>query len=274
MTQQINWPYQFESACVISINLDAEFRWLGQYPDLKDDDMKALTVMAKNSTTNGLPRMLALLKKHAVKGTFFVSGAFAKHYPTVVSTIAAAGHEIASLGYQDENMALLTQQQQQEKIVAAKTIIEKIIGTPIHGFRAPDGELTEETLELAKAAGFDYSSNLFSELKPFKYPLKNEDSITEIPLSWALDDLPYFIANFEPVQPAGQNRISNYQDVLTNWKYEIKGYNELHGCSVLQFNPQSIGNLGRLHIFDEVLGFVATQKNIWTATAQEVAQQI
>ncbi|WP_461240592.1 polysaccharide deacetylase family protein [Paucilactobacillus sp. N302-9] len=267
------WPQSYQSASSVTINLDGQYRWMGLYPDKSDSQLKALKVMGQNSIENGLPRMLAVLEQQAVKATFFVSGTIARHYPDLIKQIDNAGHELASFGDQNENYALLNTQQQEKLIINSKKSIENIVGHSIYGFRAPEGELTTQTLQLAKKAGYRYSSNLFSDIKPFQNKIGDQQTLLEIPSSWALNDLPYFIANFEPVEPAGQCRISNYDDVLNNWKFEIDGYRQLHGCSVFQLNSQASSTLGRLQLFKKLLIYLKQNSDIWLATCGQIAQQ-
>src|SRR4030081_988167 len=51
----------------------------------------------------GVPRILALLERHALAATFFVPAYSAHRYPRVVRAIAEAGHEIAHHSYFHEN---------------------------------------------------------------------------------------------------------------------------------------------------------------------------
>ena len=44
-------------------------------------------------------RLLTLLERHAVKGTFFVLGWVAEHYPALVQAIRAQGHEVGCHSY-------------------------------------------------------------------------------------------------------------------------------------------------------------------------------
>src|SRR5512141_730197 len=44
-------------------------------------------------------RLLAIFDEHRVKATFFVLGWVADRFPALVSSIANAGHELASHGY-------------------------------------------------------------------------------------------------------------------------------------------------------------------------------
>jgi peptidoglycan-N-acetylglucosamine deacetylase len=46
-----------------------------------------------------LPPMLAILKKHGVRATFFLSGRFADKFPQLTAQVSRDGHEVASHGY-------------------------------------------------------------------------------------------------------------------------------------------------------------------------------
>jgi len=54
--------------------------------DLYDDD-------------TGLPQVLAALRRHNIKATFFMNGNFIRRNPLAASAVATAGHELASLFY-------------------------------------------------------------------------------------------------------------------------------------------------------------------------------
>ena len=47
----------------------------------------------------GLSNVTELLRKHNIKGTFFVTLNFAKKYPDLIRELDKEGHEIASHGY-------------------------------------------------------------------------------------------------------------------------------------------------------------------------------
>lgn len=107
-----------------------------------------------------------------------------------------------------------------EKSAAA---IEAVCGVRPKGFRSPEGELTLDTLRIARGLGMEYSSNLSDDDRPYMKELGDGEALLEIPIHWVNYDLPYFAFNYHPAFPAGQGRIANYTGVLSNWKDEFDG---------------------------------------------------
>ena len=65
-------------------------------------------------------RLLDLFDRSGVTATFFVLGWVAERFPALVREIAAAGHEIASHGYDHQLVYTLTPEQFREDVRAAK----------------------------------------------------------------------------------------------------------------------------------------------------------
>ena len=138
-----------------------------------------------------------------IRATFFTPGWVAEQYPDKLKAIVEKGHEIAALGYHHEHMALLSEEEQESAIKKGIQAIEKVCGVTPKGFRSPEGELTLDTLRIAKKNGLVYSSNLCDDDRPYWKDL-GEDKILEIPIHWVNYDLPYFAFNYHPAFPAGQ----------------------------------------------------------------------
>ena len=179
------------------------------------------------------------------------------------------GHEIAALGYHHEHMALLSEEEQESAIKKGIAAIEKVCGVTPKGFRSPEGELTLDTLRIAKKNGLVYSSNLCDDDRPYWKDL-GEDKILEIPIHWVNYDLPYFAFNYHPAFPAGQGRIANYTGVLNNWKDEFFGCHEYGLCYVLQLDPAAIGAPGRIGLLEELLDYIETFDGVWWTTGEEM----
>lgn len=262
------WPDGKKCAAMVTVNLDAEYFWLQLDPNCHDKP-KTLS-MGQYGMLRGLKRVLEVLEKFKVKATFFVPGIVAEKYQIDMKTIISKGHEIANHGYRHENLALLTYDEQKDVLCKGIKAIEKYCGLTPRGFRVPEGELTLDTLKIAKELGFDYSSNLSDDDRPYFKRLGKDESILEIPIHWALFDLPYFAFNYKPAFPAGQGRISNYTGVLNNWKDEFYGYHDYGLCYVLQIDPQTIGNPGRIGILEELLEYINELGDTWFATGSEM----
>lgn len=264
----ILWPSKKKCAAMITINLDAELFWIQVDPTVIDKP-KARS-MGQYGMTNGLPRVLEVLDKYGIKATFFVPGKIAEWYPQDLKTIVSKGHEIACRGYELTNMALLEPEEQKAMLVKGIQNLEECTGEKIIGFRAPEGEVTMDTLEIAKELGLVYSSTLMDDDRPYWNVLDNGRKQLEIPIHWVMYDLPYFAFNYHPAFPIGQGRMANYQGVVHNWIDEFEGYYERGLGYVLQVDPQTIGNPGKIGMLEEICERIQSKGDVWVATCKEM----
>ncbi len=108
-------------------------------------------------------RILDLLGKYDVKGTFFILGEIAEFYPDLIRRIHDSGHEIGVHGY---NHLLFTKNEPEtiySEISRAKDLLENITKTEVKGHRAPAFSITKDTpwaFEVIKKAGFYYDSSV------------------------------------------------------------------------------------------------------------------
>jgi peptidoglycan/xylan/chitin deacetylase (PgdA/CDA1 family) len=85
------------------------------------------------------PALLALLKEHNAKATFFVCGHNARRLPEVLKAIADEGHEIGNHTWSHPRLDFASRTKMRDEIGRTQTLIEEITGSkPIH-FRAPYG---------------------------------------------------------------------------------------------------------------------------------------
>ena len=261
------WPENKKCSAMITINLNAELFWLQLDPTCKD--MPKTLSLGQYGMTRGVDRILEVLEERGIRATFFTPGWVAEQYPDKLKAIVEKGHEIAALGSHHEHMALLSEEEQESAIKKGIQAIEKVCGVTPKGFRSPEGELTLDTLRIAKKNGLVYSSNLCDDDRPYWKDL-GEDKILEIPIHWVNYDLPYFAFNYHPAVPAGQGRIANYTGVLNNWKDEFFGCHEYGLCYVLQLDPAAIGAPGRIGLLEELLDYIETFDGVWWTTGEEM----
>ncbi len=264
------WPQGKECAAMITINLNAELFWLQLDPGCVN--MPKTLSLGQYGMTRGVDRILDVLEERSIKGTFFVPGWVAEQYPDKVCAIRDRGHEIAALGYHHENMGLLTEAEQEEAMARSVMAIESVCGVRPKGFRSPEGELTLDTLRIARKYGMEYSSNLCDDDRPYVKDLGSGETMVEIPIHWVNYDLPYFAFNYHPAFPAGQGRIANYSGVLSNWEDEFDGCREYGLCYVLQLDPAVVGAPGRIGLLEELLDHMQQTENVWFATGSEMTK--
>lgn len=257
------WPNGKNSAAMVTVNLDAEYFIKIFYPDADIEDGDSY-LMGRNGMQYGLPRLLGVLDDHKIKATFFIPADVARRYPDSVREIARRGHEIGCHGDKHENLAHLSAQEQREVLAGAKATLKEITGYDPIGFRMPEGEITDETLAIAKSVGFRYSSSLSDSDFPY---VREPAGLLELPVDWALYDLPYFAFVFDPHV---QRRITPADDVLVNWKKEFEGSRRWGTLFNLQLDPQAIGERGRIFVLDELFDTMQKENDVWFATGSEV----
>jgi polysaccharide deacetylase family protein (PEP-CTERM system associated) len=108
--------------------------------------------------------LLGLCDEAGVRGTFFTLGWIAERHPTVVRTIARAGHEIASHGWDHKRITQIDVAAMRISVRDSKRILEDLTGLPVRGFRAPSFSIVpgrEWALDALIEAGYTYDSSLF-----------------------------------------------------------------------------------------------------------------
>jgi polysaccharide deacetylase family protein (PEP-CTERM system associated) len=111
-----------------------------------------------------IDRILQLLAEHGVHATFFTLGWVAERYPDMVRRIVAAGHELASHGYEHERAGSLEAEAFFADVALAKAVLEDIAGTAVCGYRAPSfsiGDHNRWTYDCLARAGYRYSSSVY-----------------------------------------------------------------------------------------------------------------
>jgi polysaccharide deacetylase family protein (PEP-CTERM system associated) len=109
-------------------------------------------------------RLLEIFEDAGVSATFFVLGWVAERHPSLVRTIAQAGHEIASHGYEHRLVYDMTPEAFREDVRRAKALLEAVSGTPVLGYRAPSYSITRDSLwalDALAAEGYVYDASIF-----------------------------------------------------------------------------------------------------------------
>jgi polysaccharide deacetylase family protein (PEP-CTERM system associated) len=109
-------------------------------------------------------RLLSIFGAHQVRATFFVLGWVAERFPSLISAIAADGHEIASHGYGHGLVYDQTPDAFREDIRRSKGAIESACGVEVRGYRAPSFSITARSLwalDVLIEEGFEYDASIF-----------------------------------------------------------------------------------------------------------------
>jgi len=159
----VSWKDKQTTLAAMSIDIEDWFQVqnLGIDPKLWESKERRVE--------QNVDRMLTLLNENNVTCTCFCLGWIAERHPETIQKIAAAGHEIASHGYNHELAYDLTHEQFRKDIGDAKKILEDLTGKQVVGYRAPCFSITDWTIDILQEEGYTYDSSSFATIAHDRY---------------------------------------------------------------------------------------------------------
>lgn len=230
----------------------------------------------------GCERILRLLAREGIPGTFFVTGHTAETYPHLVQQIASAGHEIGHHGYLHENpLSLETPQREREVLLRGLDALDRVAGVTPLGYRSPSWDNSPWTIELLLEQGFRYESSLMSnDFTPYwcrdgdviqadgPYLFGPEVDLVEMPVSWILDDFPHF--ENVSIRSLGINLpgLSAPLKVEEIWQGEFTFMRREvpRGVFTLTMHPQVIGRGHRFLLLERLIAWMKSHDGVTFST--------
>ncbi len=108
-------------------------------------------------------QVLELFDEVGIKATFFTLGWVAERYPKLMQRIIAAGHEVASHGYDHARVFTMSADQFRDDLAHSRKILEDNTGQAVTGYRAPSFSIDQRTPwahEILAEQGYRYSSSV------------------------------------------------------------------------------------------------------------------
>ena len=230
-----------------------------------------------------VPRILRLLARRDIPCTFFIPGHTLETYPEICRMVADAGCEVGLHGYAHEFNPTVAEDRERWAMSHSMELIEKLTSLTPVGYRAPSGDLTEQTISLLIEHGVSYDSSLMGhDYRP--YWVRNGDEfpedgpakwgsvvdLVELPFSWTLDDYVYLeFVTFRRMLMPGLRRpddmFANFRDDVAWMAREVS-----RGVCNVVFHPQVIGRGHRLLALERWLDSL-TEFGITYARMDQVA---
>lgn len=206
-----------------------------------------------------VPRILHMLKQRGIQSTWFVPGHTIETYPDVCKMIVGEGHEIGLHGYAHENFNILSAEKEWEVLQRSINVAEGLAGKRPKGFRSPSWDISSRTIENLEKLGLVYDSSQMAHDYSIYYSRYQDEHdkqraslfgetsrIVEIPVSWSLDDYPYF--EYLKTPTSFIPGLQNPKHVFDNWsgdvEYMLRDF--INGNIVVTIHPQVSGRGHRL----------------------------
>ena len=137
----------------------------------------------------GVWRILRILEKYGLKGSFNVNGLAAIRYPEAVKAVQAAGHEIVGHSWaEDIQLVQLTRDEEREEIRTCIKTFQNSAGVRPLGWLSSGMRHSENTLEILAEEGFIWHGDAVNDDVP--YPIEvNGKTIIEVPYRNAISGL-------------------------------------------------------------------------------------
>lgn len=260
------WPAGHQVAVSLTFDVDAEAGFLGD----GEQYARRLTTLSEGrfGVTRGLPRILALLTRHGIRGTFFVPGYTAELHPGAVAAILADGHEIGHHGYMHLRNDLASASEQRTEIERGLAALAAAGAPGPSGYRSPAWEMTPETLSLLVEHGFGYDSSCMGDDRPYLETWGSEQ-ILELPVHWSLDDWPRFGWSIDH----GGN-VAHPAELLESWHAEFRAARAEGRLVTYTMHPEVIGRAYRLAQLERLIELIAEAGGAWFAPLGEIARHV
>ncbi len=109
-------------------------------------------------------RMMQLLERHNVRGTFFILGWVARRFPRLVREIHACGHEVGSHGFWHRLIYEQSPGEFRDDLRHSREVLEDAIGAGVTAHRAASFSITARSLwalDILVEEGFSVDSSIF-----------------------------------------------------------------------------------------------------------------
>jgi peptidoglycan-N-acetylglucosamine deacetylase len=249
------WPGGADLAISLTVDVDIDV-------DMLDERRFSLSRRsdAEFGARRGLTRLLNVLRESGITGTFYIPGIIGERRPHLVEAIADADHEIGHHGHRHLGPRGLDEADERYELERGKAVLDQIISRPVTAYRAPCWELEPRSLKLLAEYGFTSDSSLMDDDRP--YQLTGEGwTITEFPVHWTLDDVPFYGA-----PDHDRPTISHGRELREVWLAEAIAANRDRRHITLTVHPEVSGRGYRALLLEQVIREISEQMNVWWAS--------
>jgi peptidoglycan-N-acetylglucosamine deacetylase len=215
-----------------------------------------------------IPRLVALMKKYDIKGTFFTPGHTIDTTPEAVTPYVEAGHELAHHGWTHRLPVTMERDEEEEEIVRGNESIKRISGKAARGYRSPAWDLSPNSIELLLKHGIKYDSSLMGHDYDCYYARQGDvvelmkpmvrgrtTPLLEMPISWSLDDFPHFEYMRNPngsIQQGLMNATAVLENFVDDYTYMPRVQPDF-GILTYTFHPHVIGRGHRMMMLERLI---------------------
>ena len=256
------WPQGRSSAFCFTVDVDAHSPLLWGLREQPPSKLVGQFEQRLYGPRVGIWRLLDLLARHDIRGSFFVPAVVAETFPELLPAFVERGHEVGLHGFFHEIVAHTSDAEFSAALDASLALFQRQVGLTPKGFRSPAWEMTPHMMAELHARGM-YDSSLSGFDNPYTL-----GGVVEVPVQWAIDDAVYFkfLGGGVDHWPPSASR-----PVLETWTDEWETLHAEGGLFMLTVHDWISGRAHRIRLLDTLLSTVTRTSGAWIATVGEVA---
>ncbi|MFZ1922509.1 MAG: polysaccharide deacetylase family protein, partial [Xanthobacteraceae bacterium] len=206
----------------------------------------------------GVWRLIRMLDRLQIPGTFFTNGRCVEEYPDAVRQIAKSGHDIAGHAYvQDQLLAYMSLEDQQKTIQRSVELLSSCSGKKITGWSSPVIAFTPETAGFLAKAGLKWTCDV---------------TYADLPIRI---HTPHGVIAGVPTTDFSDNRVmrASPRDLFDAYKgtFDYLSENEQMSLLVLVIHCQFGGRPLMTAVVQEILKYIGKSPDVWFARHEELA---
>jgi peptidoglycan/xylan/chitin deacetylase (PgdA/CDA1 family) len=261
------WPNGARVAVALTFNINNSANQLAR----GDTAVVAMTG-GEFGAAQGLARVHDVLDRYNIPATFFVSAVADLVDPQMVPAIVnRKRHEIGVLGWSDENVAILDDVREEERLLSrAIERVTSVAGRKPVGARGPSGTMSLHTMGLLKKAGFLYDSTLQARDEAYEVLLEGQRSgIVELPNNVYRND-----SRFLTSARTGPGLLPSPELIFETFRDDFDVAYQEGTLFILTLHPQVVGMRSRIIYLEELVHYIKQKPGVWFATAEQVARYV
>ena len=260
------WPEGRRVAVCLSWDVDGEAAQYVRFPERARGQLSELCQRLYGPQL-GIWKVLDLLDRHGVPGTFYMPAYTARMHPDVVRAICGAGHPIGLHGYLHETLDTLDEAAEEAVLVRSQAILADLAGYRPVIYRSPSWELNRRSPEILARNGVRSDSSLMDDERPYALDTPG-GRLVEIPIHWLLDDAEHW----GHTRANRDKAIADPDAVFRLWSTEFDGYRQSGGCYVLTLHPFISGRWAYMAVLDRLVRHMLAFSDVWWTTLAEVTE--
>jgi peptidoglycan/xylan/chitin deacetylase (PgdA/CDA1 family) len=224
----------------------------------------------------GLEALMTVLSGHGLKATFAVPAVIAETHPRTIAGLANDGHEIAAHGFKHEDVSLLSEDDERDRLNRTTETLTRVTGRRPAGWfslaRPSDkfagGAISPHTIDLLLEGGYQYFGNGLADDIPHWWvsDFASRRCILTLPYYYHYDD------QFFLLFPRKGTGLENPDALFRNCRAELDAQYKRGRQFSMVLHPHAIAWPNRLLMLEQFLAYARSLPNLWHATSAECAR--